>query len=110
MPRMAVDPLETWKLGKPWIHSRRCIDAVDERGWTALRRAAYFGMSATVQMLIESGAAVDPREKFAGATALHFAARQSQTATVRMLLEAGARNQYAATSRRVPAGPLGLSF
>ena len=74
------------------------VNAIDERGWPAIMRAAYFGHGEIVRALLESGAAPDLREMHQGATALSFAARQNHADTVRMLLDAGANPNAALTN------------
>jgi len=74
------------------------VNAIDERGWPAIMRAAYFGHGGIVRALLESGAALDLRETSEGATALQFAARQNHADTVRVLLDAGANPNAALTN------------
>ena len=67
------------------------LDAVDDRGFTALHRAASEGRPADVQALIEAGAEVEARSRSSGLTALHVAVwRRAGLAAVSALLAAGA--------------------
>ena len=63
----------------------------DERGETALHRAAAAGRVADLQALVAAGAEVNAASRGGGLRALHFAIwRQAGLATVTALLEAGA--------------------
>ena len=67
------------------------LGALDERGFTALHRAASEGRPADVQALIEAGADVDARSRGGGLTALQVAVwRRAGLAAVSALLAAGA--------------------
>ena len=67
------------------------LDVQDERGETALHRAAAAGRIADIRALVAAGAEVDAASRGGGLRALHFAIwRQAGLATVTALLEAGA--------------------
>ena len=67
------------------------LGAQDERGETALHRAAAAGRVADLQALVAAGAEVNAASRGGGLRALHFAIwRQADLATVTTLLEAGA--------------------
>lgn len=61
----------------------------NDNGWRPLHRAAHWGDSATIKVLLGCGAVVDSRDT-SGRTPLHVAARRGKVAAVRTLLEAGA--------------------
>ncbi len=65
------------------------VDAIDEKGRTALLLASCDGHTDVVQLLLESDAHINHRN-FDGSTALMFAASGANHETVRMLLKAGA--------------------
>ena len=67
------------------------LGALDERGFTALHRAASEGRPADVRALIEAGAEVEARSRGGGLTALQVAVwRRAGLATVSALLVVGA--------------------
>lgn len=65
------------------------IDAVDQRGWTALLHAARFGAVETLIRLLDAGAEVNHADG-AGRTALILAASAGSASRVRALLDAAA--------------------
>ena len=73
------------------IDSGADLGVQDERGETALHRAAAAGRVADIQALVAAGAEVNAASRGGGLRALHFAIwRQAGLATVTALLEAGA--------------------
>ena len=73
------------------IDSGADLGAQDERGETALHRAAAAGRIADLRALVAAGAEVDAASRGGGLRALHFAIwRRAGLATVTALLEAGA--------------------
>ena len=61
-----------------------------ESGETPLQAAAYIGCHDVVQLLLDHGARVDPRERQSGLTALHRAAEGGDQETIKLLLAKGA--------------------
>ena len=73
------------------IESGADLAAQDERGLTALHRAASEGSSADIRALVEAGAEIDAASQGGQLTALHFAIwRRAGLATVNALIAAGA--------------------
>ena len=73
------------------IDSGADLGVQDERGETALHRAAAAGRVADIQALVAAGAEVNAASRGGGLRALHFAIwRRAGLATVTALLEAGA--------------------
>jgi TonB family protein len=77
------------------------LDAADEAGWTALMYAVKGGHDEIVEMLLEAGASVHPRNE-TQATALHLAARHGRTLSARHLLRAGADIELRDSEGRTP--------
>ena len=67
------------------------VDMPDERGRTALMRAASNNHAAVVRFLAEHGAGLEAAEDDLGWTALIWAAKEGHLETVRTLLELGAQ-------------------
>lgn len=76
-------------------------NATDDRGHTALHRAAYRGSISKVRYLVEGGAEVRATDVYGG-TALHRAAIRGATDVVRYLVEQGAQVNAAASSGWTP--------
>ena len=72
-------------------HGKRLVSAPGVR-WNAqpLYYAASYGLTATVQSLVEAGANIDEKAGRFGGTALHAAAYRNHPEVVRVLLDAGA--------------------
>lgn len=72
------------------------IDAVDEKGWTALHHAAKNGELKEVKRLLAAGANVDVTTKqdindvFSRSTPLHLASHYAHVEIAKMLLDQGA--------------------
>ena len=64
------------------------VNVRNDRGETALHKAAWSANPAIVKLLLEAGIEVNARER-AGETALHRAARSGHSEIVKLLLEAG---------------------
>jgi ankyrin repeat protein len=62
---------------------------VNFRGQTPLSLTAIYGQEAIVKLLLENGAALEPKDED-GRTPLWLAAARSHTAMVKLLLEQGA--------------------
>lgn len=63
------------------------VNACDERGWTALHRAAAIGTSADIEAFLKLGASHDQRARWYGWTALFFAASHDNLETFQTLVE-----------------------
>jgi ankyrin repeat protein len=61
----------------------------DNRGWTPLHVAAYYGKVEIAKMLIDAGADVDVQDEW-GKTSLHVVAIYGNVEIARMLIDAGA--------------------
>ncbi|KAH0565359.1 hypothetical protein GP486_001242 [Trichoglossum hirsutum] len=61
------------------------------RGFTDLMIGSYFGHDVIVELLLEKGADLEPRDKAFGLTPLLWAAKNGHDAVVKLLLENGAR-------------------
>ena len=78
------------------LETTKDIDAVDERGWTALHRAAKKGNVNEVERLLAAGANVDVRTAAwsagftRGSTPLVVATRSKHFDIMRLLLDRGA--------------------
>ncbi|UCH62163.1 MAG: ankyrin repeat domain-containing protein [Fidelibacterota bacterium] len=66
------------------------VNAKNERGSTALMKAAYWGHTTLIEALLEDGADVNVRDD-EGQTALSLAASRGHTAIIQLLKQAGAR-------------------
>lgn len=71
------------------------LDETDNSGRTPLIWAAYYGAVEAARLLVERGAALNPKEKDQGMTALLWAAARGHAEIVRMLLDRGADPQAA---------------
>ena len=65
------------------------VDIQDYRGETALYRAARYGHTDSIELLIKAGAKIDI-QKNDGNTALYWAARYGHTDSLELLIKAGA--------------------
>ena len=65
------------------------VNAKDNDGWTALMQAAFYGHTATAELLLQKGAYVNAKDT-ADMTALMLAAWNGNTATAELLLQKGA--------------------
>ncbi|KAI0429217.1 putative Pfs NB-ARC and ankyrin-domain-containing protein [Xylaria sp. FL1042] len=68
------------------IEANADIHSVDDRGCTALSRAAANGHTATAQLLLDKGADLNSRDN-QGQTSLHRAAAHGKTDIIRLLLD-----------------------
>jgi len=79
------------------------IDAVDDRGQTALQIAAWFKKAEMVRFLLDRGAAADAKDK-GGFTPLHNAASEGDVKAVRFLLDKKADPVARDAAGRTPMG------
>ena len=87
------------------------INAADERGWTALRGAAFIENAQVVKLLLDRKADPNIRTKDDGTTALHQAASSDDIEIVKSLLKAGAdpniRDSFSGMTPLMEAAGLG---
>ena len=77
-------------------------------GATSLMVAASMGHLLVMDVLIQHGAQVDARHKFAGSSAVHFAAEMGQTGAVKKLCAAGADVESEKTHGGRPLHTVGI--
>ena len=65
-------------------------DSTNEKGWTSLMNASYFGRTGIVKLLLTYGASVDMTRNDDGKSALHWACKNGRVEIVQLLLEFGA--------------------
>lgn len=65
-------------------------DSTNEKGWTPLMNASYFGRTAIVRLLLNYGSNVDITRIDDGKTALHWACKNGRKSIVALLLGFGA--------------------
>jgi Ankyrin repeats (3 copies)/Ankyrin repeat len=78
------------------------IDRLDERGFSALHRAAMAGEPGRVRELIEAGANVNVRQRKFRGTPLQYAAHKGHGDTVQVLLDHGAAVDARDANERTP--------
>ena len=65
-------------------------DSTNEKGWTSLMNASYFGRTNIVKLLLTYGANVDIIRNDDGKSALHWACKNGRINIVKLLLQFGA--------------------